>query len=428
MAIKVLVLTPQTPYPPDQGAPIRNFNFIRYLGSSPAYELSLLSFGRPEERDPPPETPSILEKLCNRVEIVTPPNSRSKISRLKAQAFGSLPDLALRLNSNDFKIRLKELLDQENFAAILCEGLELAPFLMEAFKSWNKPRPLLILDEHNTEYLLQKRVFQSEVSLGVRRLPAAIYSWSQYIRLKKFETKALKFFDRVIAVSENEKAALNLLLPEKAIAVIPNGIDLEEFKPPSEPGEELPYQLIFSGTMDFRPNVDAVLWFARKVWPQVRKAKPQATFIITGKRPSPAVEGLGKLPGIKVTGPVKDIRPYILQSAVFVLPMRMGGGVRLKLLEALALGKALVTTPFGADGVPLTPGKEAIFANDPAAFAKEVIFLLDQPEVRKKLGEAGRDFVEKNYGWKMISPLLEAVLEVEESFLKLGGSEENHVR
>ncbi|MEI6043700.1 MAG: glycosyltransferase [Chloroflexota bacterium] len=405
---KVLLLTPQTPYPPDQGAPIRNFSFVRYLGSSSEYELNLLTFARSEEGDGSEAAWNELQKYCYRVEVVAVPPTRSKFQRLKAQVLGQQPDLALRLGSAKFASILKEWLWQEQFEVVQCEGLELAPFVLKAFENWKGPRPRLVLDEHNAEYLLQRRVYQSERALGFRRLPAALYSLLQAQRLYDYEAKALRFFDRAIAVSENEQAALSRLAPDTTIEVIPNGIDLEEFAPGANAEEAT--QLVFTGTMDFRPNVDAVTWFARLVWPMIRQARPEARFIIVGRRPDPAVEALKGIPGIEVTGRVADARPYLRQSTLFVLPMRMGGGVRFKLLEALAMGKAVVTTSFGADGVPLTAGREAVFADNPLDFAQHCLALLDDPAQRIRLGEAGRAFVAAHFDWRSLAPSLDRVL------------------
>ncbi len=406
---KVLLLTPQTPFPPDQGAPIRNFSFVRYLGGLPDYELSLLSFARSEEGHQAEIARQELQKYCKRLEIVPAPPTRSKISRIKAQILEQKPDLALRLASEKFAFMLQSWLKNFEFDAIQCEGLELAPFVMSSDLNWQKVRPRLILDEHNAEYLLQRRVYESERDSGLRRLPAALYSLLQAQRLQKYETEALKFFDKIIAVSDNEKAALARIAAGTNFTVIPNGIDLEEFSPLPE-SKSAGEQLVFSGTMDFRPNVDAVSWFARKVWPQIRQAKPQARFVIVGRRPTSTVLALREIAGIEVTGRVPDTRPYLASSQIFVLPMRMGGGVRLKLLEALAMQRAIVTTSFGADGVPLTNEREVLFANEPTEFARACLALLDNPARRAELAEAGRKFVIENYDWRKIAPLLDGVL------------------
>ncbi len=408
---RLLVLTPQLPYPPDQGAPIRNWNFLRYLGSTSTYDITLLSFARPDEHNTAAESAAlrVLHTLCRRVEIVVAPPPRSKASRLQALITNRVPDLALRLASSAFGAKLRELLETEGFDALLCEGLELAAFVMATLPI-KAHRPRLILDEHNAEWLLQQRAYQNDREAGPRRYPAAVYSLVQAHRLRRYEAQALNFFDLAIAVSLDDKAALlEIGGADHKIKVIPNGINLDEFAPTPSAIIE-PDTLVFTGTMDFRPNVDAVTWFAREIWPIIRAHKPAARFTIVGRRPAPAVVALAQLPGIVVTGSVPDARPYIQRSSVYVVPMRIGGGVRFKVLEALAMGKAVVTTPMGADGIALTPDHEAIVATEPAAFARAVLTLLDNPSRRQQLGETGRAFVMAHYGWPMLTPLLDPVL------------------
>ncbi|MBN9391212.1 MAG: glycosyltransferase [Chloroflexi bacterium] len=404
--IKVLLLTPQTPYPPDQGAPIRNYSFVRYLGQNPGFELSLLSFARPGED--PIQSPALaeLKKYCHRVELVAHPPARTKLTRLRESLFGRLPDLAKRLASPAFEAALTRLLETENFDVIQCEALEMAPFLLERANLTAR----LVLDEHNAEYLLQKRIFEQDWQGGWKRRPAALYSRLQARRLADYERQALVRFDRAIAVSQPDRAALEKLGPTlHPIAVIPNGIDLDEFNP-GPAGEEDPDRLVFTGTMDFRPNVDAVTWFVNEVWPLVRAKKPGARFDIVGRRPAQAVADLKSQPGIEVTGEVADARHYVRRSSLYVVPMRMGGGVRFKVLEALAMGKAVVTTAMGADGIDMTAGREAVVADSAADFAARILELLDDPARRTTLAKEGRRFVEQNFDWRKITPGLEAVL------------------
>lgn len=409
---RLLILTPQLPFPPDQGAPIRNWNFIRYLGSSNRYEVTLLSFARPGEHGTTQEATAIetLKKYCSRVEIVAAPPRRSKLARLRTLLKVGRPDLAMRLASPVFQANLKCLLETQRFDAVLCEGLELAPFVLTTFANAS-PRPRLILDEHNAEWLLQHRAYQNDRAGGYKRLPAAIYSYLQAYRLRLFEQEALKFFDCAIAVSEQDKAALAKIgAAEAKIKVIPNGMDVTEFAPRPEVTEKKD-SLVFSGTMDFRPNIDAVTWFINEVWPLIVSQKPNAKFTIVGKRPTTALQALvDKNPGVILTGSVADTRPYIWDSAVYVVPMRIGGGVRFKVLEALAMEKAVVTTAMGADGIPLTPSLDAEVASEPRQFADAVVNLLNNSERRQALGKHGRTFVTAHFDWNNITPILDSLL------------------
>jgi len=163
--------------------------------------------------------------------------------------------------------------------------------------------------------------------------------------------------------------------------------------------------------MDFRPNVDAVLWFARKVLPRVRASVPEVHFVVVGQRPHRRLDVLRGDPAVTLTGWVEDTRPYIAQAAVYVAPLRMGGGTRLKLLEAMAMGKAVITTRLGAEGYPVAGGRELLLADTPADFAAAVVALLRAPERRAELGRVARAFVEQRYDWRVIVPLVEAVYE-----------------
>jgi len=218
----------------------------------------------------------------------------------------------------------------------------------------------------------------------------------------------------VIAVSEADQDALLRLDPKLDIIVIPNGVDLDYYAAYSRDNDPQapdygPNALVFTGKMDFRPNVDAVTWFARDVLPLIRRKVADATFVVVGREPHPRVQELDQLPGVAVTGFVPDIRAHIAAAAVYVVPLRMGGGTRLKVLEAMAMRSALVSTRLGCEGFPLTDGEEVLFADDAEAFARAVVELLRDPARRERLGTSGRRFVETYYGWQAIVPRLKAV-------------------
>jgi glycosyltransferase involved in cell wall biosynthesis len=178
---------------------------------------------------------------------------------------------------------------------------------------------------------------------------------------------------------------------------------------------------VFTGTMDFRPNVDAVLWFARKVLSRVRAQVPEAHFLVVGQRPHRRLDELRGAPAVALTGWVEDARPYIAQAAVYVAPLRIGGGTRLKLLEAMAMGKPVVATRLGAEGYPVADGRELLLADTPADFAAAVVALLRAPERRVELGRVARAFVEQQYDWRAIVPRVEAVYRTKQPPVCTGG-------
>ena len=200
--------------------------------------------------------------------------------------------------------------------------------------------------------------------------------------------------------------------------LIPNGIDLNDYEIP-RPNDQIPiaslpflapnpYILLFTGKMDYRPNVDAALWFAEEIFPRIRAAQPEAQFVVAGQKPHPRLDRLRQQPGIVITGAVPDLRPYLEAATVYVAPLRMGGGTRFKLLEAMAVRKPIVSTRFGAEGFDVTEGRELLLADTPAEFAAAVLDLLKDEAKRASLGEAARRFVEQGYDWAAILPKVEA--------------------
>jgi glycosyltransferase involved in cell wall biosynthesis len=163
--------------------------------------------------------------------------------------------------------------------------------------------------------------------------------------------------------------------------------------------------------MDFRPNVDAVLWFGLEVLPLIQAQRPGTTFAVVGQRPHPRLDVLRDKPGITITGYVNDVRPYIAGTTVYVAPLRVGGGTRLKLLEAMTMGKAIISTALGAEGFPVGDGQELMLADEPDIFAEKVIELLSNPGRRRELGDKGQAFAYANYGWDKLVPQLEKVYE-----------------
>jgi sugar transferase (PEP-CTERM/EpsH1 system associated) len=394
--MKILFLTPQLPYPPQKGTALRNWGLISSLAER--HEVAVLSFLDPGQS---PELEATLTDTCH-VETVEPPVRPLHI-RLRDMLTTHQPDMALRLASEAYAHRLGNWLAREAFDIVHIEGIELAPYLdvIEAGYS----RPLVVFDDHNCEYLLQQRVFLTDLRIPVR-WPGAAYSFVQWQRLRRYEAQACRRADRVLAVSEADAAALQRLVPGLGVIVVPNGIDTQSYTP--APSHQYTPTLIFTGTMDFRPNVDAVLWFAREVLPLVRAEVPEARFVVAGQRPHGRLDVLRDDPAVTLTGWVEDTRPYIADAAVYVAPLRMGGGTRFKLLEAMAMGKPVVATSLGAEGFPVTHNRELLVADTAADFAAAVVALLRTPEQREELGQAGRVFVEQRYDWRVIVPRVEA--------------------
>jgi polysaccharide biosynthesis protein PslH len=405
--LKILILTPQFPYPPHQGTTIRNYNLV--AGLAEANEVHLLSFGNPAQSYATP-----VQRVCHSVWVVPPPE-RSMAQRLAGLFLSRLPDMAQRLPSPAFEAALDELLEREKPDVVEVEGIELAQYLFQVAESRLGPgEPLLVFDDHNAEYVLQQRAFETDVRIP-RRWIGAAYSFVQWRRLRAYERCACLTADRVVAVSEADAKALRRLVPGLVPTVVPNGVDMAfytEALPPAHlaqgPAEG---DLVFTAKMDFRPNVDAVLWFAQEVLPLVRRDALNTRFWVVGKDPHPRLAPLREDPAVEITGWVEDQRPYIAAAGVYVIPLRIGGGTRLKVLEAMAMGKAIVSTTLGCEGFDVVPGQELVVADTPADFAGAILHLLKDPAQRTRLGQAGQAFAAASYDWRMIVPQLEAVYE-----------------
>ena len=215
----------------------------------------------------------------------------------------------------------------------------------------------------------------------------------------------------MVAVSDADRLALQRIVPGLDVTVVPNGVNLQQYRPAS--GKRTPTLaapvLAFTGKMDFRPNVDAACWFADEVLPRIRKAMPAVTFAVVGRDPHPRIQELAGRPGILVTGYVDDDLPYFQDATVYVVPLRVGGGTRLKVLTAMAVENAIVSTTLGCEGLGVQSGSELILADSAEEFAAQTLALLDDDARRRALGHRAREFVSQRYSWPAIAPRLEQI-------------------
>lgn len=277
---------------------------------------------------------------------------------------------------------------------------------------------MVVFDDHNCEYLLQKRNALTDLG-NWRRWPAAAYSLIQWQKLCRYEAFCCRMADAVLAVSHADRAALELLVPGLTVTEIRNGIDLDAYQPTVTPSAQPPFNLLFTGKMDYRPNIDAVLWFGREVLPLIQRQEPNVHFQVVGLNPHARLDELRANPAIEITGGVPDVRPYFAAATVCVIPMRVGGGTRLKALEAMACGKAIVSTTLGVEGIPVTHGQELLLADTAPTFATATLAVITvaQHDAHHDarpisgLGLHARRFVEAHYSWAQIMPALEEVYE-----------------
>jgi sugar transferase (PEP-CTERM/EpsH1 system associated) len=397
--VKILFLAPMPPYPPHGGGLQRIYQCIRHTAR--AHDVWLLSFS------PNPQATAALEPLRELCQIVTVPTpTRSSLDRLRTTLLSPLPDMALRGRSAAFEAALAGLLERVRFDVVQAESIEMVQYGRQRAGA----QPLYVYDAFNAEYVLQRRAFTTDLRIP-RKLPAAGYSLIQWQKLRAYEARIGRRFNGMLAVSNDDAAILGRLAPTLPVGVVPNGVDTAFFTrdPHILPDLQRPY-LLFTGTLDFRPNIDAVTWFAHQVFPLIQAEQPHARFAVVGRNPTPAVRELDRLPGVEVVGEVADVRPWFDRSAGYVVPMRIGGGVRLKVLEALAMEVPVVATQMGAEGVEgLAHGVHALLADKPAEFAAEVCRVLRDRHVARQLAVAGRALVVERYDWQAIVPRMVAL-------------------
>jgi glycosyltransferase involved in cell wall biosynthesis len=287
---------------------------------------------------------------------------------------------------------------------VLAQGnvdLCIADFL---FAAANVPMPgnvPVLLFEHNVEYLIWQRLANLETTSWKR----ALFEM-EWRKLRACECEAVANAALTIAVSDDDRDRLAEMSPGSRVVSIPTGVNTGYFTPRRE--AETPMRLVFSGSMDWHPNEDAVCYFVETILPRIRAEFPNVSFTIIGRNPSARVRELTAQPGIAVTGTVDDVRPAIAEGSVYVVPLRAGSGTRIKIFEALAMGQAVVSTTVGAEGLALESGRHFVAADTPHDFAQAVIRLLRDPGKRIALGDAGRALVEAHYSWAMVARQFEA--------------------
>lgn len=258
----------------------------------------------------------------------------------------------------------------------------------------------VLLFEHNVEHMIWERLAALEPRRWRRRVLQR-----EALKMRRFEAWACARASLTVAVSEQDAAVLAAASPTARVRAVPTGVDTSYFVPNGQPGGA---GLVFTGSMDWYPNEDAILHFAEDILPGIRLEVPETSLTVVGRKPSARLRAATSDAHIQVTGAVDDIRPYVSNAAVYVVPLRVGGGTRLKICEALAMGKAVVSTTIGAEGLPLVPGEHFVRADEPREFARAVIALLRDPARGRALGAAGRRLMSERYSWPQVAAEFDA--------------------
>ena len=397
--MRILWLKSDLLLPLDKGGKLRTWHLMRHLARR--HDITYLAFKEPAQ---PPADVDGMREVAARVETVDRAEAAKGTLRFYADAalhlVDPLPYAVGKYRSRALARRLRELLDSRSFDLVVCDFLVPAVNLPDRL-----PCPAVIFT-HNVESEIWRRHAETKTGVIARMLYGA-----QYQRMLRFEASTLSRFDGVLAVSDADHHTFDALYPgalRRPVHVVPTGVDTDYFAPaPSDPAS---CELVFTGSMDWLPNEDAMQYFCRDILPLIRAEAPGVRLSIVGRAPTPAVKRLADGHGVRVTGRVDDVRPYMKAAVVYVVPLRIGGGTRLKIFEAMSMAKAVVSTTVGAEGLPVTDGEHVMLADEPQSFARAVVGLMRDPARRARMESAARALVVEHYDWAAVAGSLEQAL------------------
>lgn len=409
LTMKVLWFSHLVPYPETGlGVLQRSYHLVRELAR--AHEVYLLAFvqrniieellgdvdaGLQQAREH-------LNRYCAQVEFLSIPSEGSRLGRtwLAARALaGGHPYTIRWLRSGEARRMAGNWNASTDFDIVHLDTLSLAPY-RDIFT-----RGARSLDHHNIEsdMMLRRALIEKH---PLKRC----YFWQEGRRLQRYERRVCPQFDLNITCSSLDTERLEAVAPGAAATEVPNGVDTEYFRPGNEP--ERPFSLVFAGNLSWYPNAAAMLFFADKVWPSLKKALPQLTMDVIGANPPPRLAALAARDrDFRVHGFVPDVRPFVTRAALYVCPIMDGGGTKLKILDALAMGKAIVAHPIACEGIGVRDGQDVIFAREPEEFVRSIARLLASPESRARLSGHARALAESSYSYAVIGRKLVSALE-----------------
>lgn len=388
--LRVLVLDEEIPFPLNSGKRIRTWNLLRHL--SQRHHITFLCYGSSDN----PGLAS-MQQLGIRVVLVSglsPANSLDFYTGALANLVSLWPYSVSRHHTRRFSQAIRKLITQEPLDLVHCEWTPYASYANDIGSL-----PMLIM-AHNMETTVWRRRAQ-HASHPLERIYMGMQAW----KMARFEKKSFSSSGHVAAVTEEERETAQQWGASQTY-LVSNGVDTEYLLPTGEAPE--PDSLLFLGSLDWQPNRDALLYLLREILPKIQATHPAATLRIVGRQPATKLrEQTEGLPGVEWVGEVPDIRPYFARAAVVLVPLRIGGGSRIKILEAMSMAKAVVATHIGAEGLDVVSDTHCLIADSPADFAQSVAQLLDEPERAATLGRNGRELVTRQYDWCRLAKILE---------------------
>lgn len=392
--------------PLDRGGKIRSYHILRNL--SRRHDVTFFTFYEEHQNDTHSELDQVFARVICHPLRLSHPKSVGGLARYARHFFSRQPYQIVKYCMPQVAASLIQLLQRERFDVIVCDFLVTAGVI-----PWHLTCPK-VLFTHNVEAIIWKRHFE------VARNPLwKAICWREYWATAWAERRYLDLADHVLAVSNTDRDLFAQLIRPAKITVIPTGVDVRYFRP--EVVEEQANTLVFTGSMDWMPNEDGIFYFVKEIFSLIRNRIPNTTLTVVGRRPSARLLELAKTTeGVQVTGAVEDIRPYVHRGSIYIVPLRVGSGTRLKIFEAMAMGKAVVSTSIGAEGLPVRPGRDIMIGDTPNEFASAVIDILQDPVRRTDLGRAAHDLVSQQHSWDLVGQRFESALE---ALVKIGTQE-----
>jgi polysaccharide biosynthesis protein PslH len=393
--MRILFLSQRLPYPPNKGDKIRSFHMVRHLAARHEVHVACLI---DDERDLPER--AALEAQVASLSAVRIGGLPRKLLGLAAMLAGGSAT-ASYFYSSGLQQQVDALMDAKPFDAVICFTAPMALYLFRSRHRRVEGGVRRLMDFVDVD----SRKWRDYA--GRSSLPARLVYALEARRIEALERRIAREFDECLVVSPQEAA----LFPAGAPSPRPmqNGVDFDYFRPDAGQQRE-GTDLVFTGVMDYLPNIDGVVWFATEILPRIREVFPQARFVIVGNRPAARVRDLAAMPGVVVTGFVPDVRGYLDRARVCVVPLRIARGIQNKTLEAMAMGRPVVSTPGALEGLLAEPGRDLLCADSAPAFADSVISLLRDPDTAESMGSRARECVVAHYDWNAVLAPLDAWL------------------
>ena len=387
--MKILVLYPYVPYPIDRGTYQRTFHLLRELAR--VHEVSLLAIDEHGERV---RHKNVFSEFCQRVEIV-PFEHPAWMKLFPERVRAKTPATVLHWNIPALERMLDRMLIGGDYDAVHICDIVMAQYFLE------KHRDIPIVVDRSRVDLQFQLMEHRQLELPVR---TRMLRWENYLKLWFYERAVARRAEfQIVCGKDDERFVRRFISPRSAVSVLPNGVDLQYFSPgaSSDPRAEEP-TVIFCGTMDYSPNVDGLKWYFKRIHHKLRNLVPELRILIVGKKPAPEILRFAKMPEVTVTGEVSDVRPYYRRAWLQIVPLRIGGGTRLKIVESMAMGTPVVSTSIGAQGLGLCHNNEILLADSPTAFAEETARALQSLPLRRALQRSGLEAVCSRMGWQTI--------------------------